>query len=407
MKMEMKRYKPQYWVFLFGQCALFPEKLEGRLLSKEELAHYIPAYSSTSELIAYLQGYEQENYFKIETTLDSGYLEWERNQAIMDSRTDPLYSDPYSPPDIGAVRRKVEKQAPLTTKDVNRLLEPALRTKTEQYLRFKITDIVKTKFYDELVVYLTKYQQDELTTGHETDPENFEGQQHKLWDAVAKDIQHGNKPTIKQTDVWQTPTGHETFWELILTYQLLTNEIKIANMGYNDRPTQTLATGIFTLARTGTVPFAKIIIMADKFEQATAPPETVTAQPHAPILPDTKPHISQSITIRSYDANTGTLFFGGHAIQIILQKSRRGKAVGETAQGAAMRKLFKDVNTLRTGVPLHTITSVRKDNFDAKKRKLVTNHLDEINRKVKEATGVSGLIVHDLVKYYMDKSYLS
>lgn len=71
-----------------------------------------------------------------------------------------------------------------------------------------------------------------------------------------------------------------------------------------------------------------------------------------------------------------------------------------------MRKLFKDVNTIHKGVPLHAIVSVRKENFDSKKRKRATNHLDEINRKIQEKTGVPKLIVYDQVKYYIDKSYL-
>lgn len=285
MNMKMEQYWPQHKLFLFGQCALFPEKLEGRCLSKDELAHCIPAYSSTSELIAYLEQYEQDGYFKIEIMLDSSYLEWERNQAIMASRTDPLYSDPHSPPDLGEVRDKVTEQAPLTTEDVRYLLKPALRSKTEQYLRFKITNIDKNKFYDELAAYLTKYQQGDLTTGTATDPESFENQQLKLWGAVAKDTEHGDKPTIKQTDIWQTPTGHETFWELILTCQLLTSEMKIANMGYNDTPTRVLATGISSVAHAGTVPFAKIVVKTKPKQAATLhDTATSTAQHHARIV---------------------------------------------------------------------------------------------------------------------------
>lgn len=401
MNMEMEQYWPQYKVFLFGRCALSPEKLEGQFLSKRELAHYIPAYSSTIELITYLQGYEQDGYFKIEIVLDGGYLEWERNQANMASRADPLYSDHSSGPDLGEVRSKVVGQAPLTTKDVDYLLKPPLRSKTEQYLRLKITGINKTKFHDELVAYLTKYKQDDLTTGTETDPENFRSQHAKLSSAAAKDYpQHDYKPTIKLTDVWQRLTGHETFWELILTCHLLTDEIKIVNMAYNDTPARVLAAGISSVASTGTVPFAKFAILGEKFKQAVTPQI-------APTLATTaNPPASGFITIRSYDSDSGMLFFGSHEIQIVLQKSRRGKAVGETTQGGAMRKLFKDVNTLRNGVALYAIVSVRKDNFDAKKRKRATNHLDEINRKIKEATGVPKLIIYDQVNYYIDKSYL-
>lgn len=399
--MKMEQYKPSHWLFLFGQCALFPEKLEGRLLSKDEFAHYIPAYSSTNELIAYLQQYERDGYFKLEIMLDRGYLEWEHNQAIMISRLDELYSDPDSPPDLGEVRAKVIEKVPLTTEDIRYLLTPALRSKTEQYLRFKITDMDKSRFSDELIAYLIKYQQDDLTTDTETDPENFKSQRVKLMGAAAKDYsKHEYKPTIKLTDVWQDLIGHKTFWELIITCHLLTDEIKIVNMGYNDTPARKLAADISSVASTGTVPFAKFEILSEEFKQ------NVTQHIAPAAVTNANPPASGVVTTRSYDPDSGILFFGGHEIQIVLQKSRRGKAVGETTQGGAMRKLFKDVNTLRNGVALHAIVSVRKDNFDAKKRKLVINHLDEINRKIKEATDVPKLIIHDQVNYYIDKSYL-
>lgn len=113
-----------------------------------------------------------------------------------------------------------------------------------------------------------------------------------------------------------------------------------------------------------------------------------------------------SITIRSYDVNTGTLFFGGQKILIIRQQSKRGKAVTETAQGRIMRMLFKDVNTIRNGVFLHPLISVSKPKFDAHKRKKVVNHIAEINHKIEVETGVPKLIIYDRAKCYIDKSYL-
>jgi len=112
------------------------------------------------------------------------------------------------------------------------------------------------------------------------------------------------------------------------------------------------------------------------------------------------------INLRSYSPDTGVLYFDGKAIQIVRQDSRRGKPVGETIQGTVMRKLFKSVNTLHNGIQLNSFISVRADNFDQAKRKLAKNHLDEINRKVKEVTNVPKLIIYDHVKCYIDKSYL-
>jgi hypothetical protein len=114
----------------------------------------------------------------------------------------------------------------------------------------------------------------------------------------------------------------------------------------------------------------------------------------------------QSINERSYVPATATLHFRGREIKIIRQKKKIGNPRVETIQGTAMRKLFKTVNTLNNGVPLHAILSVSKSKFDKTKRKQVTNCLDEINRKVKEETGVANLINYSQDNYYINPKYL-
>lgn len=128
-------------------------------------------------------------------------------------------------------------------------------------------------------------------------------------------------------------------------------------------------------------------------------------QPIAPAIP-TELSEPQNINERSYVPTTATLHFRGHEIKIIRQKKKIGSPRVETIQGTAMRKLFKTVNTLNNGVPLHAIVSVKKERFDKTKRKQVTNCLDEINRKVKEETGVGNLINYGQVNYYINPQYL-
>ncbi len=250
-----------------------------------------------------------------------------------------------------------------------------------------------------LLGYLKKYQHDLLTTGTPEGLPSFATQRNTLIATLRQMFAGGQ-------GYHQTIIGRGVdlpkFWELMLSMDFVSHEIKLANnIGYDDRE---IATGVRSTVE---APFAEVTIIGDDLKHAVAsepkPAPIVTAADN-PIV--TLPTAEHRINVRSYDAPLGTLHFGGCEIQIVRQKKRQGSAVGETAQGSAMRKLFKDVNTLRNGVPLHAIISVRKDNFDSKKRKRATNHLDEINRKVEKETGVPKLIIYDQVKYYIDKSYL-
>jgi hypothetical protein len=283
--MDMEQYWPQHKVFLFGRIVLFAPELEGQ---KSDFSHYFPVYN-TAGLVAKLREYEQDGYFKVETTLDTGYIDRLNAQLQMEARADVVsgvslsYTELDENYGLSDTYTKVINKLSLTIAEVDKLLKARAvgNVYVKDYLRFKLTDVNKQKFHDELTAYLAKYQQGELTTGGDTDPESFENQIVKLRAAVAKDTEHGNKPIIKQTDIWQTLTGHETFWELILTCQLLTKEIEIANMGYNDTPARVLEAGISSVARAGTVPFAKIIVTADKFKQPAVLPDTpISTQPH-------------------------------------------------------------------------------------------------------------------------------
>ncbi|MEX0881427.1 MAG: hypothetical protein WDZ34_00895 [Candidatus Saccharimonadales bacterium] len=260
---------------------------------------------------------------------------------------------------------------------------------------YKITDINTEKATKDLTQYLKKWQHNELLWLPADKPPDATYQQTLLIDAIARVYANQKEPRITPKDVYGKPnsdTYKPPFWELVLSCQLLDKKVKIKYMDYDRR-----IDGLYDDKHQPVVEFK---LINKEFEQAVARRATLVTTSTA------NPPTDEIITTRSYDPDNGMLFFRGHKIQIILQKSRRGKTIGETIQGGAMRKLFKDVNTLRNGAPLHAIISVRKDNFDNIKRKLATNHLDEINRKIKEETSTPKLIIYDQVNYYIDKSYL-
>lgn len=264
---------------------------------------------------------------------------------------------------------------------------------------YKITEVHAQKATDDLIEYLNKWQHDKLLSLPADKPPDAVYQQTLLLDAITRAYSnHQNEPRVTQKDVYgdlSDKSYKPPFWELVLACQLLQKNIKIKYMDYDRR--------IDGLYDDDAQPVVDFQIVSKKYEQAiikALPPAQLTNTP-------TNTDMPIRLTIRSYDPDSGVLFLNGQEIQIILQKGRRGKAIGETTQGSAMRKLFKDVNTLNNGVPLRTITSVSPTKFDAEKRKLAINHLAEINRKIKEATGIPKLIIHDQVKYYVAKSYLS
>ncbi|USN96915.1 MAG: hypothetical protein H6797_01835 [Candidatus Nomurabacteria bacterium] len=267
---------------------------------------------------------------------------------------------------------------------------------TQRAIASKTTD-------KELAEYLNAFVQGRLTTGTPEAVPSYEVQRDRLV-AVMKQLYadgFGYHQAVRgEID------GVPKFFEVILSMALVEHAVELVSVHYEK---QEIAAGVSTVRK---IPYAEFVATDEKLkEQLARHDESVTPTAATDIVAAAPPVIElgaepHSITIRSYDADTGTLYFGGCEIVIIGQKNRRGKAAKEPTQGGAMRKLFKSVNTLRDGVLLRSITSVRADKFDARQRKLAKNHLNEINRKINEVTGVPKLIIYDEVKYYIDKSYL-
>lgn len=257
---------------------------------------------------------------------------------------------------------------------------------------FKFTSFNTKKAKEDLVKYLKQWGQNKLHTPAASKPSDSTYQQDLLVKAITvARTRNKTEPRVNLEDVYGKTTElafEPSFWELVLYNHFISKKVEVTFIGY-DRS----FSGLYNKK---TQPFVDLVIKDEKLLKATSGNQLVTQAVG----------ITQPITTRSYDIALGKLFFANKMIEIIRQESRRGKAVGETGQGRAMRLLFKDVNTLKNGVDLHRVTSVRKDKFDSKKRKLAINHLTEINRKVHEETGVEKLINFSQTKYYIDKSYL-
>lgn len=114
---------------------------------------------------------------------------------------------------------------------------------------------------------------------------------------------------------------------------------------------------------------------------------------------------------RSYDQASAVLNFSGHLIKISRQKNMLGKQ-DETREAYLMRRLFKDVNTMRSGVSFKS--STRSDPFNSGKLspaevKKVKNYIASINLKVSKATGVdtlAPLIIYNQKAFMVNSLYL-
>lgn len=108
---------------------------------------------------------------------------------------------------------------------------------------------------------------------------------------------------------------------------------------------------------------------------------------------------------RSYDPANGVLQIAGYSIQIIKQPNQKGTR-HESKQATLLRYLFKDVNTMRDGVPMRQILSVRAYDFKPTHRKLVKSYVSEINKKLPQELLIKELIITSQYSVMVDSRYL-
>lgn len=137
-------------------------------------------------------------------------------------------------------------------------------------------------------------------------------------DAIARAYDaYQDKPRINLKDVYGKQGGYNyepIFWELVLSYQLLDNKVKIKDLDY-DRRTD----GLYN---DNAQPFADFEIIDKELKQVI---QTISDnQKTTPAIAadsTTRVTIQRCITQRSYDAPTGTLFL----VVLKLRLSRKGK----------------------------------------------------------------------------------
>ena len=114
---------------------------------------------------------------------------------------------------------------------------------------------------------------------------------------------------------------------------------------------------------------------------------------------------------RSYDQASAVLKFSGYLVKISKQKNMLGKQK-ETKEAYLMRRLFKDVNTMRNGISFKSV--VPTDPFQTGKLstsevKKVKNYITAINLKVIKTTGVEDLkplIIYNQKAFMVNSLYL-
>jgi hypothetical protein len=208
MNMKIDDWSPDK-LFLFAQFALFSRSLDGRAIDRDELNHYF-ATEHIDDLINTLYGYEKGGYFKLDITLSTGYINRERAHASMIDRADINGSSDYILPKknygLAKLLSKVEAQASLTPVEVDCLIDKLPRDKVEQYLRFKLTDINKQKFQDELADHIAGYQKKpkSIAPGVSTVPTRipeFKIMSEQLRQGITSNLQSAQPPVVSMHKV--------------------------------------------------------------------------------------------------------------------------------------------------------------------------------------------------------------
>ena len=121
--------------------------------------------------------------------------------------------------------------------------------------------------------------------------------------------------------------------------------------------------------------------------------------------------VSIKLEPRSYDKANAVLTFSGHQIKISKQKNMIGTR-HETKEAYLMRRLFRDVNTMRNGIsfkstiPINPLNATKLSTSELKK---VKNYIAAINLKVIKATGVEDLkplIIYNQKAFMVNGLYL-
>lgn len=264
-------YWSRYKVYLFGKFALFPERYTDVDLKYNDFKSFI-AYHHIEQLVTELKEYEKSGYFKVSIKFSREYINNEiaKNKmsyyvTLNPGRGTYKNRENYG---LGNAINAVKNSKPLLEKELNILLEKIPRNELERYLKFTISNINKEKFITELMDYLKKYKNNRLTTGGITKPEVYENQISRLLIAIKKYYNAQRlRPIINVSDVWSNPHNDValyTFWELLLTQQVIFQNINIINMGYKSELINRKHRGMIRSESLVASPYAEIEIINEK-----------------------------------------------------------------------------------------------------------------------------------------------
>ena len=109
----------------------------------------------------------------------------------------------------------------------------------------------------------------------------------------------------------------------------------------------------------------------------------------------------------SYNKRSGILTLNPTLKIDFSNKGKVRRANGKKyMQPELLELMFKNVNTLSSGVSFSRFLGVKYDKKNKKHKKKIDNTIDEINNKISEKNGPSKLIFLQGEKIYIDKSYL-
>lgn len=283
----MELYWPSSKVYFFGKFALFASNYEGKELRVESFDGFF-TNQSVVDLINTLKNYQKDGYFKLGIVFSNKYIEQEIAKLKMSSMASisPGWK-PYKTGKnygLGIAYKPVKDKNPLNDKQLDFILESFSESELEQYIRITITEIGVEKFKSELTEYLKKYQSDLLTTGERQKPEKFGNQVIKLILAMKRHFaKEGYRPIISIMDIWsdcKQANFIHTFWELILTEELLRNNIKIININSGTDLVINQLRGAVLRTRLKGTPYAEFEIVDKKLRDIM----TYSPKPKKPIV---------------------------------------------------------------------------------------------------------------------------
>jgi hypothetical protein len=149
------------------------------------------------------------------------------------------------------------------------------------------------------------------------------------------------------------------------------------------------------------------IEVLDSFEAPVSEPqhqEDITRDQQAADIPD---WIKLTLSPSDYDKPSGSLRLAPH---IIVQISKRGTSKNKDGKKylecLVMERVFKTVNTLKTGITFSKILTLHDDKIGTTEERKVRNAVDAINKKITASKGPERLLRIQNRKVFVHNSYL-